>query len=100
MFGASEIDLFAMETRARKTLHNLVLPIYDQISSERQVRAEMEVKYDKVLNRLVKLEMLLGASNKKPKMIEDVEEMVRVLREQESTDVAFLNAQLDKLANK
>ena len=65
-----------------------MLPIYDQISSERQVRAEMEVKYDKVLNRLVKLEMLLGASNKKPKMIEDVEEMIRVLREQESTDVA------------
>ena len=89
-----------METRARKTLHNLVLPIYDQISSERQVRAEMEVKYDKVLNRLMKLEMLLGASNKKPKMIEDVEEMIRALREQESMDVAFVNAKLDKLASK
>ena len=89
-----------METRARKTLHNLVLPIYDQISSERQVRAEMEVKYDKVLNRLMKLEMLLGASNKKPKMIEDVEEMIRALREQESMDVAFVNAKLDELASK
>ena len=36
----------------------------------------MEVKYDKIQTRLIKLEILLGASNKKPKMIEDVEAMV------------------------
>ena len=49
VFGASEIDLFAMETRARQTLHELVFPIYGQIDGERKVRAEMEVMYDKVL---------------------------------------------------
>lgn len=34
MMGASEIDLFAMETRARKTLAGLVAEINEQISGE------------------------------------------------------------------
>jgi len=50
----------------------------------------MEVMYDKVLDRLVKLEELLGASNKKPKMIEDVEAMVADVRKQEALDVCSL----------
>ena len=57
-----------METRARKTLHNLVLPIYDQISSERQVRAEMEVKYAKVLNRLDRQSKAKINTYSKPRM--------------------------------
>jgi len=28
-FNANEMDLFAIETKNRKTLHNLVLPIYN-----------------------------------------------------------------------
>ena len=99
VFGASEIDLFAMETRARQTLHELVFPIYGQIDGERKVRAEMEVMYDKVLERLIKLEELLGASNKKPKMIEDVEAMVADVRKQEALDVAALKSALTKSEN-
>ena len=53
--------------------------------------------YDKVLGRLVGLEELLGASNKKPKMIEDVEATVSELRAQEALDVAGLNAALTRI---
>lgn len=59
----------------------------------------MEVMYDKVLERLIKLEMLLGASNKKPKMIEDVEAMVADVREQEALDIASLRSKLLKSEN-
>jgi chromosome segregation ATPase len=59
----------------------------------------MEVMYDKVLERLVKLEELLGASNKKPKMIEDVEATVSELRAQEALDVASLNGALTRIEN-
>ena len=59
----------------------------------------MEVMYDKVLGRLVGLEELLGASNKKPKMIEDVEATVSELRGQQALDVACLNGSLTRIEN-
>jgi hypothetical protein len=39
--GSSEIDLFAMETRARKTLAGLVAEINEQISGEQEKRASI-----------------------------------------------------------
>ena len=59
----------------------------------------MEVMYDKVLERLIGLEELLGASNKKPKMIEDVEATVAELRKQEALDVAALTVAMTKIEN-
>ena len=47
----------------------------------------------------MKLEELLGASNKKPKMIEDVEAMVADVWKQEALDVASLQSKLNKSEN-
>lgn len=62
-----------METRARLKLNKLVQPILEQVEGERKVRAEMQIIYSQILNRLKNVEKLLGICNNKPKMVEDLE---------------------------
>lgn len=69
-----------METKVRRMLHSLVLPIYTQIEGERNVRAEMQAIYEKLMERLETVEQLLGSSNNKPKMIEDIENEMALIR--------------------
>ena len=76
-----------METRARKTLHGLILPIIKQIEGERRVRATMEILHEKMMDRIGKLEGILGASNNKPQMIEDIENKIAENRAQYLYDI-------------
>ena len=39
VFNASEMDLYAMETRSRHKLNELIQPILEQVEGERKVRA-------------------------------------------------------------
>ena len=71
--GAQEIDIFAMETRARRTLHTLVQDLNNQMTDEQAKRAEMEILYDKVLKRIHTLEQYQGQANGKPKIVIDLE---------------------------
>lgn len=80
VFNASEMDLFAMETRARQKLNDLIQPILEQVEGERKVRAEMELVYQGVLRRLINVEKLLGIIKEKPKMVEDLENGLNSLR--------------------
>ena len=74
MMGASEIDLFAMETRARKTLAGLVAEINEQISGEQQKRAEIQLFNKGLCKRILKLEEFIGAVNNKPKEIVELDD--------------------------
>lgn len=77
---ATEIDLFAMETRARKTLAGLVAEINEQISGEQQKRAEIQIYNQGLCKRILKLEEFIGAVNNKPKEIVDLENKMSDMR--------------------
>lgn len=44
------------------------------MEGERKERAKMEVLFDRIMKRVLKLEELLGAVNNKPQMIVDLED--------------------------
>ena len=51
-----------------------------RVSGEQRARAEMHVLYDKVLDRIEKIEDLLGAHNNKPKIALELENQMADLR--------------------
>ncbi len=75
-----------METKARKTIHNLIRPFQEQVAKEREVRAEYELKNDKLLNRMQALEDTFQITNNKPKYIIDIETNLANLRSKELYD--------------
>jgi len=94
--AAPDLKMFAMETKQRKILHNLVLPIYNQIEGERKVRANMEVQYDRMALRIDTLEGLLGAQNHRPKLLEDVEDKLQAIQGKNAHEVADLKLNVDQ----
>ena len=58
------------------------------MEGERKERAKMEVLYDRIMKRVLKLEELLGAVNNKPQMIVDLEDSLVWLRSEIFRDVS------------
>ena len=52
-FKTSELDLFVIESRTKKSIHSLLIPIIGQIESERAERARVEIQYDQILQKLL-----------------------------------------------
>ena len=52
----------------------MMYPVIDQIQDERDERARVEVKYDKICERVVQLEKLIDsqASSKVPECVEEI----------------------------
>lgn len=71
-FKTSELDLFAIESRAKQTVTQMMTPVIESIKSERIERARVEVKYDQIQARVQAIEALLeikdsaGTAPKKP----------------------------------
>ena len=71
-FKTSELDLFAIEARAKQTVTQMMTPVIESIRSERVERARVEVKYDQMQKRVRVIEALLeikdssGSAPKKP----------------------------------
>ena len=62
-----------METRARRTIGELIRPIVNELDSDRRRVAEVISKQDRINARLGNLEYALGLNDKKPKVFEDIE---------------------------
>lgn len=48
-FKTSELDLYVIESRAKKSVQSILIPIIGQIESERAERAWVEIQYDQIL---------------------------------------------------
>lgn len=57
-----------METRARRTIGELIRPIITESDTDRRKVAEVSSKYDRIISRLNQLEYSLGLSDTKPKL--------------------------------
>ena len=72
----NSLDLFALETRARRTIGELIRPIIQELDSDRRKVAEVSSKQDRVNQRLMSIEYILGLSETKPKIFEDLEDKI------------------------
>ena len=68
-----ELDLFALETKSRKTIGQLVKPILTDMDTDRKKMAELAVKQERIAERLKKIEYTVGLSNEKPQVFVDIE---------------------------
>ena len=70
----------------------MMYPIIEQISDERDERARVEVKYDKVCERVVMLEKLLSAQSASavPECVEEIQNKLADLQTQQKADVLQL----------
>ncbi len=67
-----ELDLFQLETFARKMIHNLVEPLITSMSKDREKATIMDYRYQSIEERLHKLEFVLQVDKQKPKIFEDI----------------------------
>jgi hypothetical protein len=58
--------MFALETSARKMIHELVTPILNKMNEDKERMAMINLKQSSVESRIAKLEYLLNVSEKKP----------------------------------
>ena len=62
-----------METRARRTIAELIRPIVTGQAEDRRRVEEMTSKQDRLNYRVGQLEYALGLNDSKPKVFEDIE---------------------------
>lgn len=65
-----ELDLFALEMKTRKTIHDLVAPMVDRMNSERQRLAVFNERAGLIESRLSQLEHICDVRGTKPKIFE------------------------------
>lgn len=68
-----ELDLFALETKSRKTISELIRPVIADMDIDRRKMAEVAVTMGGFIERVEKLEYMLKVSSKKPKVFMDIE---------------------------
>ena len=76
----ASLDLFTLETRARKTIAELIKPIQIEADTDRSKVAKMTVKHDNVLKRLTKIEFILNLNSQKPKVFEDIDNAIAAIK--------------------
>lgn len=92
----NEMELFAMETRAKRKVTKLINPVIGQIQIDRQHRAQIEVVQDKLLRRVEALEQMVGSSSSmiKPKYAEELDSRVSNLKAYQKTNFEDLIGKL------
>ena len=92
----NEMELFAMETRAKRKVTKLINPVIGQIQIDRQHRAQIEVVQDKLMQRVEALEQMVGSSSSmiKPKYAEELDSRVSNLKAYQKTNFEDLIGKL------
>ena len=70
------LDLFALETKSRRTIAELMQPIVAEISEDRRKVASVTSTQDRIKERLSQLEYALGLSEKRPQIFEDFDDKI------------------------
>ena len=68
-----ELELFAMETRSRRTISELIKPILADMDTDRRNIAMATVNLEKVFTRLERIEYSLKLSGTKPQIFVEIE---------------------------
>lgn len=60
------LDIFTIETKSRKAIGELIRPLNQEMEKDRLTVAAFSVKCDEFVERLDKIEFILGLDSKKP----------------------------------
>lgn len=68
-----ELDLFGLETGARKTIAELFKPMMDDMERDRRNVVSTQVTMEQIIDRIVKLEYVCSMQGSKPKVFQDLD---------------------------
>ena len=74
------LDLFSLETRARRTIGELIKPIVQESDNDRRRVAEVISKQDRIGQRLAALEYSLGLTDTRPKLFQEIDNKIADIR--------------------
>jgi hypothetical protein len=70
------LDIFAIETKSRKAIGELIRPLNQEMERDRVTVAGFIIKSDEFIERLDKIEYILGLDSKKPQVFVDIENKI------------------------
>ena len=79
-----ELDLFALEMKSRKMIHELVAPVVDKMNIERQRLAVHNDRASQIEVRVSSLEHICDVKGSKPKIFEMISDEFANLKEQQA----------------
>jgi hypothetical protein len=95
-----ELDLFALEMKSRKMIHELVAPIVDKMNIERQRMAVCNDHSQQLEQRVSSLEHICDVKGTKPKIFELISNEFANLKEQQAYLETRLMEHIDGLKGK
>ena len=76
-----ELDFFALETKARKTISQLIKPLLNDRDVDRKKMVDIVFKQDRIAERLKKIEYSVGLCNEKPQIFVDIENEIADMKQ-------------------
>jgi hypothetical protein len=67
-----ELDLFALETKTRKMVHDLLSPMIEKMNHERGRLSQFNERANYMDERISQLEHIHGIKEKRPKVFEEI----------------------------
>ena len=74
------MELFALETRARRTISELIQPIMIDLEMDRRAVATVQAEQNRIYQRLAQLEYVMQMSENKPKAFEMIDNKLADMR--------------------
>ena len=67
-----ELDLFGIEVKSRKMIHDLINPLVERMNEERAQMTGYNERAKNIEERLISLECMNGITEIKPKIFQDI----------------------------
>ena len=77
-----ELDLFGIEVKSRKMIHDLINPLVDRMNEERAKMTAYNERAKNIEERMINLECMNGITETKPKIFQDIFNEIANIREQ------------------
>ncbi len=72
MVNPIDLDLFGIEVKSRKMIHDLINPLVERMNEERAKMAAYNERAQGIEERMVQLECMNGITEARPKIFQDI----------------------------
>lgn len=86
-----ELDLFGIEVKSRKMIHDLINPLVEKMNEERAMMAAYNERAQGMEERMVKLECMNGITEVKPKIFQDIDNEFADMKQQSASFESRIN---------
>ncbi len=80
MINPLELDLFGLEVKTRKMVHDLINPLVEKMNIERGQMAMYNERAANLENRLISIECMHGLTEAKPKIFQEIDNHLANIR--------------------